>query len=182
MYDISGCEAALSDAHNCLALFKAWKIWRGAETIPSARMVRPEMLGRSLAGMAVIECHAPDKLVYRLVGELYGEIFGRELKGQNLLDFTVEAERVERIRRTDSIISTPCGSIGIVNVLSERGLRNEIRTLLLPVWPTEEGQPLRIYCAISNLGTAAEPTEIERPPVPLAQSFHYVDIGFGVPD
>ena len=178
---LARCHSLLAGRRNSLALLAAWQTWRRDGAIPRSADVRPEDLGRALAGVSILEAHAPDRLIYRLFGGVPTAIGGADLKGMNLMDVMARPGPDEANDRMWRLARTPCGGIYALSLARRRDKPTPICGVVLPVSPNDPVEPMLLYTSVDRLAVpgrrATEPaSRMNRP-----SEFTFIDIGYGVP-
>lgn len=166
-----------------LTLVRAWEAWRGAALLPSRADMRLEDISGLLSNIALLEVYGPDEVIIRLAGTRICEVFGRELKGTNYLDFVAPEGRRLRAQRLQWQVTQPCGALVHSTHRARSGMSFRSEQVGLPIRPVVAGAPMQIIGVAAALPGQPRPTHMPEDELGrLAETFRFLDIGAGVPN
>jgi len=183
MVDPESIPDPFETAPNCKKFLDVWQQWRGDRILPTRDDVRPEMLGKSLSAITILEIRAPDNIKIRMVPSDVEELTDHYKAGENFVDLVAPDERRIRIQRYQNLVRVPCGAFSNVRIPSKHKLALNLVGLLFPVIEFEGQPPRFIYGAIEFLDDRdllKDTDKLEY--VPISRNFQYVDIGCGLPE
>ena len=135
-------------------LFAHWNRLRGERAAPRRDEIDPADLRNILSDLFMLDADPRQNGRVRLAGTRICELFGRELKGQNLPALWLESERAEVARLVRAVTDGMHGLVASVTAETGKGNELELEILLLPVRPNASSQ-----CgAIGSLATQALPS------------------------
>jgi hypothetical protein len=129
------------------SLYDYWNGLRGARKAPSRTEISPHDIKNLLSEVFILEC--ADALTYRfrLAGTRICELFGREMRGRNLLDLWTRQERESIESLAFSVIEDHAAAVLGVRAVTENGDSEIIEILLLPLTSMDKGQTRILGCA-----------------------------------
>ena len=163
-------------------LLAAWQRWRGDELLPCRGDMQLSEIVNLLPFLTIMEARSPDEFIIRLIGTAISSVLGTELTGKNYLDLAAPEVRPLRAARMNRQLQQPCGSILTITYTARSELSLETEALALPMRPLDPRQPLQLLSLVVGINRSTPPNEV---PVSnlsrLADEFHFLDIGAGVP-
>ncbi|RED52382.1 PAS domain-containing protein [Aestuariispira insulae] len=152
------------------------------EILPPRSRFLPEDVPELLSTTAIYELVSPDLLKARLQGTAINERFGRDITGENYLDYVAPERRASASRAFWTMAQHPCGMHAILTHRLTSGRDVLVEALGFPYINGEGGNPIVIF----------QSNEIEVPPgrklrdegelsMILLEGRTLIDIGNGVP-
>jgi len=114
-------------------LYAYWNGLRAGRIAPSRLEIDPSRIGAILPEIFLIERVDAATYSYRLAGTRLCEIFGRELRGTNLLDGWAAADRALLARDLTLTCEHGAGTHFVVEAGAGSSRRVQLETLLLPL-------------------------------------------------
>lgn len=163
-------------------LIAAWERWRADSLLPSRADIDLADVVSLLPALTVLEVRSPDVCIVRLVGSAIAAATDIELTGKNYFDLTLPQYRELRGQRIWRAAAQPCGYIGMNRHPSPGGNEQWVEFLAMPVRPAEGPTPVQFFCVAALEGDAmALPGDVDVQIAKIADAFHYLDVGGGVP-
>jgi hypothetical protein len=133
-------------------LYAYWNGLRAGRIAPSRFEIDPSSIGAILPEIFLIERADPATYSYRLAGTRLCEIFGRELRGTNLLDGWTAADRALLARDLTLTCEQGAGTHFIMEAGAANSRRVQLETLLLPLMHAGDAIE-RVIGATSAIGS-----------------------------
>jgi hypothetical protein len=163
-------------------LVEAWLRWRGDRLLPSRADVELRDISGGLAHIGIAEV-LPDNVLLRIAGTALNRIYGADLTGRTVRDFTAPADWPLRFWRLKWTVMQPCASIYARRDVLEDGRVVVYEAAAMPLDPSEGSPNRQIIWSTVPLDesfTLASPAA--RRVIPVALEYRHVDIGAGLPD
>ncbi|HEY7610551.1 MAG TPA: PAS domain-containing protein [Alphaproteobacteria bacterium] len=151
--------------------------------VPMKRALDPGAMRNFVASFVMLERHDPRRFTWRLAGSAIREISGIELTGTDALEVRDAEQREKGIVAYNAQLDMPCGTWGIVILLSAAGNRMPTEVMTFPL-RADDG-------SIRFLANTVEPRSPRLEPGTMAlvgmkllswAAHRFVDIGFGLPE
>lgn len=163
-------------------LLEQWEGWRGSNLAPHRSDFNVEDLGPLLPYIIELEFVTDENCTFRFIGSDLVEISGVDQTGANFFDAAPPKDRPLRIARCLELEKYPCGSLAQIPTTLNSGTTMMREALMLPVLPNRETGNFRLIIVSIPLENYRWQTPVrEGSMLPLATSFHFIDIGAGVP-
>jgi hypothetical protein len=114
-------------------LYAYWNGLRAGRVAPSRLEIDPSRIGAILPEIFLVERVDAATYSYRLAGTRLCEIFGRELRGTNLLDGWTAADRALLARDLTLTCEQGAGTLFVMEGGAGNARRVQLETLLLPL-------------------------------------------------
>jgi hypothetical protein len=114
-------------------LYAYWNGLRAGRIAPSRLEIDPSRIGAILPEIFLIERVDAATYTYRLAGTRLCEIFGRELRGTNLLDGWPAADRTALARDLTLTCAQGAATLFVMEGSASNARRVQLETLLLPL-------------------------------------------------
>ncbi len=175
-------RSAIQGAGNRRVL-DAWLRWRGARLLPQRRDLEIGDIAADLPYVGIAEVLPSGDVLVRVAGTALRRIYGVELTGRNVKDFTASADWPLRWWRYQRMVTRPCGSFYTRRDVLEGGRIVVYESVGLPLdtdGTVDRRQLLWSLVPLDETFTL-DPTTAART-VPLATSYAFIDIGAGEPE
>ncbi|WPZ36893.1 PAS domain-containing protein [Thalassobaculum sp. OXR-137] len=165
-----------------VAFARHWLSLPTVDLIPSRRDFEPERIPGLLANLVIHELISPEHLKLRLVGTAVVDDYGREITGQNYLDFVEPARRQKASRAIFLICEQPAGMLVHLRSVAENGTVLTRESVAFPMRDDNGVARLVYYC--SNPATERKTFFDDRHELRVMNVLdrRYIDIGAGLPD
>jgi hypothetical protein len=164
-----------------------WNAWRDASRLnlpPKESDLRPRLDEIFESNIAIMEIHAPDRLIGRKMAAVAVKVMGIDLAGQNYIDLTPRHHRQPRMEFFWRVTTRPCGALGKLPHVVPANKRSYLmaNVLALPVVQDHSCSVPLVYMSNDyekHLHTSifASHNSSEFPPTLQAD---WIDLGFGV--
>lgn len=114
-------------------LYQYWNRVRGVEPAPQRSVIEPSDLRRILPDTFILEVSEPARYLVRLAGTRVCAIFGRELKGTDLLDLWQGEDRSAMATLAAAVSQDGAAAVVTVEGLTMREASVACELLLLPL-------------------------------------------------
>jgi len=164
-------------------LIGAWMTWRGQRVLPRKADMELKDVAEFLPWISLMEVVNADLVRMRVAGTALRQIYGADITGRNIKDITAPGDWPERSRRYRSVVTQPCGTFYHRRDTLPDGRIVSYEGIALPVDADATGQVrqmINIYSPLQEQYTLE--TQRGDRVLPMPTSFHFVDIGAGVPD
>ena len=159
-----------------------WLSLPRTDLIPHRRDVEPQALAGILNTFMIFEIVAADHFLVRLAGTTVIEHYGREITGQNYLDFRTPEERPVTRAAMTLIATHPCAQLVRQAVRTGDGKGRVSESFGLPM-RDDRGQPTLLYYQVDDIRLDDFKTREERYLLEKRTAERvFLDIGNGVPD
>ena len=158
-----------------------WLSLPRADLIPQRRDFDPAALAGILNTFMIFEIVSPDHVLIRLAGTTVIEHYGREITGQNYLDFRTAEERQMVGTAMAEVVRHPCGQRVIHHVQAGDGTDRVSEAFGLPM-RDDDGNPNLLFYQIDGLRLDDFKSREQRYLSEITvSSLEFIDIGNGVP-
>ncbi|WP_281683958.1 PAS domain-containing protein [Thalassobaculum salexigens] len=159
-----------------------WLSLPRTDLIPYRRDFEPGALAGILNTFLIFEIVAPDHFLVRLAGTTVIEHYGREITGQNYLDFRTPQERPITRAAMTLIATHPCGQLVSQAVRTGDGKGRISESFGLPM-RDDAGRATLLYYQVDDIRLDDFKTREERYLLEKKTAIrHFIDIGNGIPD
>jgi hypothetical protein len=158
-----------------------WLSLPRTDLIPHRRDFEPGALASILNTFMIFEIVAPDHFLVRLAGTTVIEHYGREITGQNYLDFRSAEERPVTRAAMTLIATHPCGQLVRQTIQTGDGRGRISESFGLPM-RDDEGRATLLYYQVDDIWLDDFRTREERYLVGKRTAVRlFIDIGNGIP-
>lgn len=159
-----------------------WLSLPKADLIPHRRDFDPAALKPILDTFLIFEIIAPDHFLIRLAGTTVSENYGREITGQNYLDFRTPEDRPITRAAMTLIVTHPCAQLVSQTISTGDGLGRVTESFGLPM-RDDAGRASLMYYQVDDAEISDFRTRQERFLVAKKTVVRqFLGIGNGVPD
>ncbi|WCL53141.1 PAS domain-containing protein [Gimibacter soli] len=171
------------------ALLSEWKRWRTASggPVPRKDQVDPQAIKQLLPYVALIDIDETGKMVGRLSGTFYRDLFGEELAGK-------AAEAVRRYQGTSlflpnaafrALVDVPCGMKSKRRIPVATGGAWNMHIMTLPLCDAKGQRNMGMYTIeMAPEGKAGQLLDLATLQFDQGtlESYHFFDLGYGLPE
>lgn len=158
-----------------------WMDLRGSNPMPAAVDINPADFVSLLPYMRYMSWTPDGDVIYRVWGTTLVQWMKADFTGRSILDLLPPSERTLEHTRLTNLHLKPCGFVQQREVTDLQGIVHMFEFLTLPVGPGPDGANRMIGPGSICNNALPHHVEFEVNPRTIIKSFHYLDLGFGVP-
>lgn len=155
-----------------------------AGLIPPRSEFRPERAMKFLRNLVLCEIQIGDRpaIRMRLIGSAVEENIQHNVTGHDYLDYLAAPYRAGALETARHLITRPCGLWQVTPLHYERGYGHNVEITAFPLAPEANGVHV-LAALIQAPGGPIDGVSTGNKPIiaHTARTFHYIDLGAGVP-
>lgn len=162
-----------------------WRSLRSGRLVPKRTDFHPSLARRFLRSISLVEVPtAPgDALRIRVPAEVCNRLSGRNLSGEDHLDYLPKQFHAGAVESARLMAATPCGVWQISPVHLERGYATYLEITAFPLEPSAGAAP-SLLCHVHQTGGLILPSLPAERGIEFdtAVQYEFLDIGAGLPN
>lgn len=114
-------------------LLDHWLDIAGADLVPHRDSLDPTRIPGALPNVVIHQIESADRIMIRLAGTAFYDVYGRELTGTNYLDLVAPNRRAQAYDRIRTVVDHPCALFTELAFTARAGVFGRAESLGLPL-------------------------------------------------